>query len=145
MKISTKGRYALRMLTYLASHQDKGCISLKEISENENISKKYLEQIVPMLNKAGILRTSRGNRGGYMLAMRAEECTVGAVLHATEGSLAPVACLEYGTADCPRSAQCATLFVWEGLNKAISDYLDSITIQDILNHQSVSDGDNYCI
>jgi len=144
MKISTKGRYALRMLLELASHQDDGFISLKEISEHQDISKKYLEQIVPMLNKSGILRTNRGNRGGYMLAKSAADCTVGDVLRATEGSLAPVACLDYEVNDCPRASFCPTLFVWDGLNKTVSDYLDSISLQDILDRMTAEGGD-YCI
>ena len=115
MKISTKGRYALRMLVDLAQHREEGYISLKEISDRQDISKKYLEQIVPMLNKSGVLRTNRGNRGGYMLAMEPADCSVGDVLRATEGNLAPVTCLEYEQNDCPRAASCATLFIWEGL------------------------------
>ncbi len=145
MKISTKGRYALRMLIELAMHQQDGFVSLKEISERQGISKKYLEQIVPMLNKSGILRTNRGNRGGYMLAKPAQECTVGDVLRATEGSLAPVSCLEYEVNDCPRKPFCPTLFVWEGLNRAVTSYLDSITLQDILDHVPGSPADDYCI
>ncbi len=145
MKISTKGRYALRMLVYLASHQEDGFVSLKEIAEEQNISKKYLEQIVPMLNKGGILRTNRGNRGGYMLAKSPEECTVGDILRATEGSLAPVSCLEFEVNDCPRKAECATLYIWEGLYKVINEYLDSITLRDILNRSSDISGDDYCI
>ena len=144
MKISTKGRYALRMLLELAAHQDDGFISLKEISEHQDISKKYLEQIVPMLNKSGILRTNRGNRGGYMLAKSPRECSVGDVLRATEGSLAPVTCLEYDVNDCPRAGFCPTLFVWEGLNKAVTEYLDGITLQDILDRMT-SEGGDYCI
>ena len=144
MKISTKGRYALRMLIELAAHEDAGFISLKEISEHQNISKKYLEQIVPMLNKSGILRTNRGNRGGYMLAKPASECTVGDVLRATEGSLAPVSCLEYEQNDCPRAEICATLYVWKGLEKAVNDYLNSVTVQDIIDH-SAEAGNDYCI
>ena len=144
MKISTKGRYALRMLLELAAHQDDGFISLKEISEHQDISKKYLEQIVPMLNKSGILRTNRGNRGGYMLAKSPRECSVGDVLRATEGSLAPVTCLEYDVNDCPRAGFCPTLFVWEGLNQAVTEYLDGITLQDILDRMT-SDGGDYCI
>lgn len=143
MKISTKGRYALRMLIELASHSEDSYVSLKEISEHQNISKKYLEQIVPMLNKSGILRTNRGNKGGYMLAKPASECTVGDVLRATEGSLAPVSCLDYETNDCPRANYCATLYVWEGLNKVVVDYLDSVSIQDIVDRRSGAD--NYCI
>ncbi|MGN0621398.1 MAG: RrF2 family transcriptional regulator [Porcipelethomonas sp.] len=145
MKISTKGRYALRMLIELAAHNSDEYVSLKEISENQGISKKYLEQIVPMLNKGGILRTNRGNKGGYMLAKNAGECTVGDVLRATEGSLAPVSCLEYETNDCARIDECSTLYVWEGLYRTINDYLDSITIKDIIEHNAASDGNDYCI
>ena len=143
MRISTKGRYALRMLVYLAAHEEDGFVSLKEIAEVQNISKKYLEQIVPMLNKGGLLRTNRGNRGGYMLAKRADECTVGDVMRATEGNLAPVSCLEYSENDCPRANDCVTLYIWEGLYKAVSDYLDSITLADVLRHSN--DGNDYCI
>ena len=144
MKISTKGRYALRMLIELSAHHSEGFVSLKEIAERQGISKKYLEQIVPMLNKAGILRTNRGNRGGYQLAKSPAECSVGDVLRATEGSLAPVACLDYDVNDCPRANYCATLFVWEGLEKAVSSYLDSISLQDILDRSGEA-GDHYCI
>ena len=144
MKISTKGRYALRMLIELATHQEEGFVSLKDISERQGISKKYLEQIVPMLNKSGILRTNRGNKGGYMLAKPANECTVGEVLRATEGSLAPVSCLEYEQNDCPRADICATLYVWQGLEKAVNDYLNSVTVQDIIDHSAAA-GDDYCI
>ena len=143
--ISTKGRYALRMLIELAANHDAGYVSLKEISDRQNISKKYLEQIVPMLNRNGILRTNRGNKGGYMLAKPPHETTVGDVLRATEGSLAPVACLEYPVNDCPRADHCATLYIWEGLAKAVSDYLDSITLQDILDHRGEGSGSDYCI
>ena len=145
MKISTKGRYALRMLLDLAVHQDEGYISLKEVAQRQNISKKYLEQIVPMLNRSGILRTNRGNKGGYMLGKPPAQLTVGDILRATEGSLAPVACLEYEINDCPRAEECATLYIWEGLYKAVQEYLDSITLQDILNHNSGLDGNDYCI
>ncbi len=144
MKISTKGRYALRMLIELATHQEEGFVSLKDISERQGISKKYLEQIVPMLNKSGILRTNRGNKGGYMLAKPANECTVGEILRATEGSLAPVSCLEYEQNDCPRADICATLYVWQGLEKAVNDYLNSVTVQDIIDH-SAEAGNDYCI
>ena len=144
MKISTKGRYALRMLIELATHQEDGFVSLKDISERQGISKKYLEQIVPMLNKSGILRTNRGNKGGYMLAKPANECSVGEVLRATEGSLAPVSCLEYEQNDCPRADGCATLYVWKGLEKAVNDYLNSVTVQDIIDHAAEA-GNDYCI
>ncbi|HBB20421.1 MAG TPA: Rrf2 family transcriptional regulator [Ruminococcus sp.] len=145
MKISTKGRYALRMLADLAIHQEEGFISLKDIAERQSISKKYLEQIVPMLNKSGILRTNRGNRGGYSLASKPAELTVGDVLRATEGSLAPVACLEFDPIECPRADECDTLFVWQGLYKAITDYLDGISLQDIIDKMIAKNGNDYCI
>ena len=143
MKISTKCRYALRMAVYLAKHQCDEYVSLKAIAESEDISKKYLEQIVPMLNRAGLLRTTRGNKGGYLLTKKAGEITVGDILRATEGSLAPVACLEYEVNDCPRKAQCSTIFVWEGLYQQITSYLDSITVQDIADRDG--NGDDYSI
>lgn len=133
MKISTKGRYALRMLLDLAEHKNSGYIPLKEIANRQNISKKYLEQIVGILNQSGMLRTNRGYQGGYMLAQPAEQYTVGQVLRITEGNLSPVACMETEPNLCERSAQCKTLPVWRGLNRVITEYLDSITLQDILD------------
>lgn len=144
MKISTKGRYALRMLYDLALHHEEGYVSLKDIADRQGISKKYLEQIVPLLNKTGLLRTNRGNKGGYMLSGKPDEITVGDVLKATEGSLAPVACLEFEPNECPRAGECSTLFIWEGLYKSINDYLDSITLRDIIAHGQEIGGD-YCI
>ncbi|MDE6833620.1 MAG: Rrf2 family transcriptional regulator [Ruminococcus sp.] len=144
MKISTKGRYALRMLVDIALHQEEGYISLKDISERQNISKKYLEQIVPLLNKSGILKTSRGKRGGYRINGEPKNYTVGDVLRATEGSLAPVACLDYSPNDCERINQCVTLPIWEGLYKLITDYLDGITIQDI-SDKCINFNDHYYI
>ena len=114
MKISTKGRYALRMLIDLAEHEGDGFIALKDIAERQNISKKYLEQIVPILSRSGILRTNRGSQGGYALAKEPEHVTVGEILRLTEGSLSPVACLDGDPAQCPRSADCPTLPVWQG-------------------------------
>lgn len=144
MKISTKGRYALRMLYDLALHQEEGYVSLKDIAERQNISKKYLEQIVPLLNRSGILKTNRGNHGGYMLSKKPSDYTVADVLVATEGSLAPVACLEFEPNECPRMSECSTLYIWEGLYKAVSDYLNSVTLQDIIDKNGNSGGD-YCI
>lgn len=143
MKISTKGRYALRMIVDLAVHHDEGYISLKDIAERENISKKYLEQIVPMLNKSGVLRTNRGNKGGYILAVSPDKITVADILIATEGSLAPVTCLDYEPNECPRVNECSTLYVWEGLYKVVREYLGGITVKDIIDH--ISSGDDYCI
>lgn len=135
MKISTKGRYALRMMLDLAEHQGNGYIALKDIAERQNVSKKYLEQIVPILNKADILNTNRGYQGGYRLARTPDQYTVGDILRITEGSISPVACLDKNPVECERAAECATLPVWQGLYKVITDYLDGITLQDILDKQ----------
>lgn len=145
MKISTKGRYALRLMLDLAEHQDEGFIALKDIAQRQGISKKYLEQIIPMLNSPNLLHTNRGFQGGYKLAMPPEKYTVGMILRLTEGSLAPVACLAQEVNDCDRAAYCPTLFIWEGLNKVVSEYLDSITLQDILNHVTEDYTNNYMI
>ena len=143
MKISTKGRYALRMMLDLAMHKNEGYVALKDIAERQNVSKKYLEQIVPLMNKSGFLRTNRGYQGGYMLAKSADEYTVGDILRVTEGSIAPVSCLDYEPIECPRADECMTLDVWKGLYKVITQYLDGITLQDIIDkHVGV---DDYCI
>ena len=133
MKISTKGRYALRLMVDLAEHKDNGFIALKDVAKRQNISKKYLEQIVPVLNGAGLLATNRGNRGGYKLAKEPKEYTVGDILRITEGSIAPVSCLESEVNSCERKNFCQTLYVWEGLYKVVNEYLDGITVQDIVD------------
>ncbi|MBD5550118.1 MAG: Rrf2 family transcriptional regulator [Lachnospiraceae bacterium] len=145
MKISTKGRYSLRMLLDLAEHANDGYIALKDIAQRQGISKKYLEQIVPILNKTDILKTNRGSQGGYMLAKTPDKYTVGMILRLTEGSLSPVACLDQDPVQCERSGDCATLPVWQGLNKVINDYLDSITLQDILDSRQERYANDYMI
>lgn len=145
MKISTKGRYALRMLIDLAEHQNDGYVALKDIAQRQDISKKYLEQIVPVLNKSDILRTNRGFQGGYRLAKLPDKYTVGEILRLTEGSLAPVACLEHDPVECERSGECATLPVWQGLYRVINEYLDGITLQDILDQQRERCANDYSI
>lgn len=145
MKISTKGRYALRMMLDLAEHQNDGYVALKDIAQRQNVSKKYLEQIVPILNKSDILRTNRGFQGGYRLAKSPDKYTVGEILRVTEGSLSPVACLDREPIECERSAECPTLPVWQGLYKVINEYLDSVTLQDILNQQKERASNNYII
>ncbi|MGN1201678.1 MAG: RrF2 family transcriptional regulator [Eubacterium sp.] len=145
MKISTKGRYALRMLVDLAQHKDEGFIALKDIAKRQGISKKYLEQIVSILNSTNILVANRGYQGGYKLAQSPEAYTVGSILRITEGGLAPVVCLEGDVNHCERSAYCPTLFVWEGLNEIINQYLDSITLQDIVDRQNSSSSFDYVI
>lgn len=145
MKISTKGRYALRVMIDLATHNTGEYIPLKEIAARQEITVKYLEQIIPALNRAGYLNSSRGNSGGYRLAMNAKNYTVGDILRATEGSLAPVACLENEVNDCSRNKYCVTLDVWKGLDKVIGDYLDSITLQDLADKQEAMEESNYSI
>lgn len=145
MKISTKGRYALRMLVDLAEHQNCGFVALKDIAERQNISKKYLEQIIPIFNKSDILKTTRGSQGGYMLSRSPDKYTVGEILRLTEGSLAPVECLNQDPIECERSGECATLPIWQGLNKVINEYLDSITLQDILDQQKERYTNDYVI
>ena len=113
MKISTKGRYALRMLLDLAEHRDDGYIALKDIAERQHISKKYLEQIVPILNRSDILKTNRGYQGGYMLAQTPDKYTVGMILRLTEGTLSAVPCAEQDSVECERYADCATYPVWK--------------------------------
>ena len=145
MKISTKGRYALRMLLDLAEHQNDGYIALKDIAERQGISKKYLEQIIPVLNRSDVLNANRGYQGGYKLAKSPDKYTVGKILRLTEGSIAPVACLESDSVDCPRREDCITLPLWKGLNKVITDYLDSVTLQDLLDNQKDMVANDYVI
>lgn len=145
MKISTKGRYALRMMLDLAQHQGDGYVSLKDVAERQDISKKYLEQIVPVLNNSDILKTNRGYQGGYRLAKPPEKYTVGEILRLTEGNLAPVACLERSPIECVRADDCATLQVWQGLYRVICDYLDGITLQDIIDRQNEKYSSDYVI
>ena len=145
MRVSTKGRYALRMMVDLAEHQHQGYISLKEIAERQDVSKKYLEQIIPMFNKAGVLKTNRGAQGGYMLAKSPEKYTVGDILRLAEGSLSPVPCVDQSPNECERSNDCPTLYVWQGLAAVIHEYLDGITLQDILDRQKDHFTNDYVI
>ena len=145
MKISTKGRYSLRMLLDLAEHKNDGYISLKDIAQRQGISKKYLEQIVTLLNNSDILRTSRGYQGGYMLAKEPDKYTVGQILRITEGSLSPVACMEYEPNQCERRDHCMTLPVWQGLERVINGYLDEITLQAIIDDNKARGADEYYI
>ena len=145
MFISTKGRYALRMLIDLSEHQDDGYVALKDIAERQNISKKYLEQIVPLFNKTDILRTNRGFNGGYRLAQSPDKYKVGEILRITEGSLAPVTCLEHDPIECERCEECPTLPVWQGLYRVINEYLDGITLQDIIDQQKERGINDYTV
>ena len=135
MLISTKGRYALRMLVDLAEHQNDGYVALKDIAKRQGISKKYLEQIVGVLNRAGYLVSVRGAQGGYRLARDPKEYTVGMILRLTEGSLAPVACLDTGAVVCERADTCETLEVWKDLYDAINQVVDGVTIADLVERR----------
>lgn len=138
MKISTKGRYAIRMLLDLAEHDDGGYVALRDIAERQGISKKYLEQIVQVLNKSDILKTNRGYQGGYRLSKPPECYTAGDILRLTEGSLAPVLCAD-DSSDCEKSPSCPTLSLWQGLYRAVTDYLDSVTLRDLLDGRKTAD------
>ncbi len=128
MLISTRGRYALRVMIDLAEHREDGFIPLKVISERQAISEKYLESITKLLVRAKLLSGLRGKGGGYKLTRPPEQYTVGAILRLTEESLAPVSCLAPGADPCPRAADCRTLPLWQGLDKVIADYLDSVPL-----------------
>lgn len=131
MKISTKGRYALRMLFDLAMHRNDGFVSLRDIAERQNISKKYLEQIVSILSHANLLKTSRGYQGGYMLSKEPYQYTLYEILSATEGSLEPVDSIELGNAKSIEETM--EISVWIEFSHHIADYLKSITLQDVID------------
>ena len=130
MMISTKGRYALRVLIDMAEHQTDGYIPLKEIAKRQDISEKYLESIVKSLVKGGVVEGMRGKGGGYRLCKSPDQFTTGQILRLMEGSLAPVSCLE-GENTCPRADKCLSLPVWEKLDALINDYLDSVSLADL--------------
>lgn len=136
MLISTKGRYALRVMIDLAENQKDGYVPLKETADRQEISEKYLEGILKTLVQQNMLTGVRGKGGGYRLTRPPENYTVGEILRLTEGSLAPVACLEPGAKPCPRMAQCRTISMWEGLDRIISQYLDGITVEDLMRRDT---------
>ena len=136
VRVSTKGRYALRLMLDLACHNTGEYITLKEISERQDISLKYLEQIITLLNKAGFLYSTRGAYGGYKLSKSPKEYTVGEILRITEGNLAPVACLDSDIAECFRSKGCATRDFWLGLYDVVNNYINNTTLEDLVNRQN---------
>ena len=146
MKISTRGRYALRLMLDLALNSPDQYVTIKSISERQDISIKYLEQIITALSRAGYVKSIRGAQGGYKLARPAEEYTVGMVLRLIEGSLAPVACMDDTPNKCPRSNDCVTLDIWKKLNDAINDVVDNITLADLVNQHKTKlmSDNNYC-
>lgn len=136
MKISTKGRYALRVMIDLAERNDGNYITLKEVSKRQEISEKYLESIISVLSKAGFVTGLRGKGGGYKLSRDPETYTVGSILKLTEGSLAPVACLDSKTVQCGRAAACKTLSMWSQLDKLIDDFFEGITLADFIRPEN---------
>jgi Rrf2 family protein len=133
MKISTKGRYALRIMLDLAENCEGNCIPLKDISERQGITIKYMEQIMPLLTRTGFVKSFRGNNGGYRLTSAPENYTIGEILRATEGSLSPIACVEDTPNQCKRFEVCKTVAFWEGLRDVINEYVDGMTLADLLN------------
>ena len=140
MKISTKGRYALRLMIDLASNSNGNPISLKDVAKRQGISDKYLEQIISVLNKAGYVRSVRGAQGGYLLKMEPSEYTVGMILRLTEGSLSPVACVEDDTIACDKIDSCVTVMVWKKINDAVNNVVDNITLQDLVDWKNEKTG-----
>lgn len=132
MMVSTKGRYALRVMIDLAEHEDGGYIPLKEIAQRQNISEKYLESIIKVLVQARFVTGLRGKGGGYRLTRGAGEYTVARILKLTEGRLAPVACLDCDPMRCPRAEECKTLPMWRKLDELIQDFFAGITLADFL-------------
>ena len=142
MMISTRGRYALRILLDIAENQKDGYVPLKDSAEREEISKKYLEQIVTIPGVAKMLKSKGGKNGGYRLAKSPDEYSIGDVIRAAEGSLCPVACLDEEHIPCDKSAYCSVLPIWKGLEDVINEYLDGITLQDVIDQMTDHDGGN---
>lgn len=145
MKISTKGRYALRVMIDLAIHDTGEFIALKDISARQGITVKYLEQIVTTLGKAGLLRSMRGNNGGHRLAKKPEDYKIGDILRTMEGDLAPVECLQGEDNLCPKAEECSTLKFWKGLDDVVNEYVDRFTLKDLVTETEKNFGNDYSI
>lgn len=141
MKISTKGRYALRMMLDLATYNTGEPVSIKDIAKRQQISEKYLEQIIAVLNKAGFVRSVRGAQGGYVLKKNPKEYTVGMILRQTEGDLSPVSCIGEEGEPCERKGACVTVRIYEKINDAVNGVVDHITLADLLEWQSEKAGE----
>lgn len=137
MMISTRGRYSLRVMADLAEHAGEGYIPMKDVAQRQGISLKYLEKILPVLAKNGIITGIQGKGGGYCLSRKPEEYTLGEILRLTEGTLAPVSCLGCGSQPCERAAECRTLPVWTELDRVISGYLDSVLLSDLVKQEVI--------
>lgn len=145
MKISTKGRYALRMMVDLAEHSFDGYIALKDISARQEISLKYLEQIVTLLNKAGLIKSMRGPSGGYMLTRDPADYTAGEIIRSTEGELSPVTCVEEDYTFCKRKGICTTVNFWQGLYEVINEYIENVTLQELIDDNRLRRPPEYSI
>lgn len=145
MKISTKGRYALRLMLDLALNNTGEYITIRSIASRQNISEKYLEQIITLLSRAKYVKSTRGAQGGYRLAKDPSEYTVGMILQLTEGSLAPVACLDDSPNECNRCGECATLDVWTELYDAILEVVNKYTLADLVEKHNNKVGNDYII
>ena len=144
MKISTKGRYALRIMLDLALHSNNQPVRVKDIAKRQEISDKYLEQIISILNRAGYVKSIRGSQGGYLLCKKPSEYTVGMILRLTEGNLSPVACLEEEENQCSRQYESATIELWRKLDDAIKSVVDKYTLEDLITWHN-NKADNYMI
>lgn len=146
MKVSTKGRYALHLMLDIATHQtsDKP-VRIKDIAERQNLSNKYLEQIIAALNKAGYVKSIRGAQGGYLLTKEPEEYTAGMILRVMEGSLSPVACLDDQENSCDRQGGCVTIRLWSMINDAVNDVVDSVTLADMISWKEDAKSSWNCI
>ncbi len=140
MNITSKGRYALQVMLDLAQHQDEGYISLKTVADRQGYSMKYLEMIVGSLKKAELLESTRGKEGGYKLCRSPEEYSVGEVLRSIEDNLAPVSCIKSGSVDCQQAAACMTVPMWIELDAIINNYLDTVSIADLLTGEKWKKG-----
>lgn len=145
MKISTKGRYALRLMLDLAMSNPEEYIKIKSIAQRQEISDKYLEQIITILSRAGYVKSIRGAAGGYKLAKHPKEYTVGMILRLTEGSLAPVACLDDVEFECERLSSCATIEVYKRINEAVNSVIDHISLADLVDIQQQKNCVDYVI
>lgn len=139
MLVSTRGRYALRVLIDLAEHDDGSCIPMKDVAERQGISLKYLERIMPVLTQNNLVIGYHGKGGGYRLSKAPDEYSVGAILRMTEGDLAPVSCLECNADPCSRASECRTIEMWSGFLKLTNEYFDHITVADLMKKERPND------
>ena len=136
MKISTKGRYALRIMIDVAMNAGESPVRVKDIASRQNISEKYLEQIIAMFNKAGYVKSIRGAQGGYLLTREPKEYTVGMILRLAEGSIAPVSCVDTDAETCEKRGACVSAMLWQKMNDAVNEVVDNTTLQDLVDWQN---------